>query len=190
MRRTVGALLNLACALSLILCLSAAALWGRSCWWHDGLTVYALRGERQEKFLACWIVWSTRRGMLFQQATERIPEPTEWSFTAAEEARLRASGGKWTLYRAYRRSYTPVWATQWTKLGVQYIQGPRDIDRVDLRSGAWVVPHAYIVAAFAAWPAARLVGIMRRRCRRAPGLCPTCGYDLRATPERCPECGT
>jgi predicted amidophosphoribosyltransferase len=39
-------------------------------------------------------------------------------------------------------------------------------------------------------PAFRVLRRWRGRRNLEPGACPACGYDLRATPERCPECGT
>jgi ribosomal protein L34E len=42
---------------------------------------------------------------------------------------------------------------------------------------------------FALLPAGRALRHWKRVTARKVGHCAVCGYDLRATPERCPECG-
>ena len=52
-----------------------------------------------------------------------------------------------------------------------------------------IAPHWGIALLLAFLPAARLRSWLRARHKRL-GICPQCGYDLRATPDRCPECGS
>jgi len=71
-----------------------------------------------------------------------------------------------------------------------------DVDRIDpvemnlLPSPpVWQMTALYAAVALAALSVA-LLARKAFESRRPLGICPTCGYDTRATPKRCPECGT
>lgn len=50
----------------------------------------------------------------------------------------------------------------------------------------FIAPDWSLLLLFSLLPAIRVVRLMRWK---RTGICASCGYDLRATPDRCPECG-
>jgi hypothetical protein len=78
-------------------------------------------------------------------------------------------------------------------LGIRMISRSQTVMiNVPVREVALYMPCAWAAALFAILPADWL--LRRRRLaliekRKAAGECIRCGYDMRATPERCPECG-
>ncbi len=62
-------------------------------------------------------------------------------------------------------------------------------DGTQVETAAIAVPYWSLAVLTAILPSLTFGRTLRRRRAIAAGLCPICGYDLRASPERCPECG-
>jgi hypothetical protein len=174
--------------LSLALCAATVALWVRSYWVMDSFTyagdVHDDRmpgGGGTSHFGGLSVSWHVfdiipGRGAAYErQYRSRNPHtPRGLSF---ESSPLPASDP---------RPLAPLSRFMFDVRGERsYNEG----DVVRVRSGGVAAPHWLPAALFALPPLLWLRRARRVRRTRVRGLCPTCGYDLRATPDRCPECG-
>jgi hypothetical protein len=157
-------LLNLLTAGSLLLCAAVVALWVRSCFVGDS-----------------WD-WATRTGRAGVDSCRGSLSMGRVDVPAAELATIPRG----TLFRskAAGRAGAERMKPAWSLAGFAVVRFDFRGMRVrELRVPFWALALATGVA-----PAASV----RRRLRTPlpAGSCPRCGYDLRATPERCPECGS
>jgi hypothetical protein len=107
------------------------------------------------------------------------PADIDWEFTGW------GAGDRWTAR----------WGDEWRGMRLHFDFTFRPCDGRpgwSDQSREVVVPFYLLALITSTLPAVRLAQFARdkaRRPRRHQGLCPACGYDLHASPDRCPECG-
>ena len=90
--------------------------------------------------------------------------------------------------------FQPTWAFA----GIDFAAHPLDatsslpikrVGRTILQAVTVHVPYWLVLLPFLVLPTCMMGSWLRFRRHQRQGWCPYCSYDLRATPERCPECG-
>lgn len=112
------------------------------------------------------------------------PDPT-WIGAPGLEATSHVYGVK-NAFGAWASRPTDTWSGLgfgWKRL--QFTGDPAP------KPGAFEcrVPWWFLLLVFLTFPAVTFRALWRARRRQRVGLCSSCGYDMRATPNRCPECG-
>ncbi|MDB5292429.1 MAG: hypothetical protein JWL69_3670 [Phycisphaerales bacterium] len=197
--------------LSLLLCILAAALWVRGNWNWDQLylrtwnrTVWSFHCSEGRVTIRHYRNWP--RPPLVRYVSGPIVDPLK-----ADSSKLT---GPIYAMNKFGGAHTRQW--NWGQFDGSYgavcitvlPDGSAEWDAPmarfhSLATNAWskpmpfwqvALPHWVILVLLGVLPSSRLAAIagpwLLLKFRRKEGCCATCGYDLRATPDRCPECGT
>ncbi len=202
-------LFNIASALSLLLCVAMAALWVRSTTTSDIIS-FTTGGNRMLAFRTVpgwlsietftpwqpaeslrWDVRGSNKVNLFVEGTQAGPA-TNWGCPGITMY-VRLTGVRTAVDakgKPYRFFY---YGMNGPNVSSNINLSPYTLNYAQLVLSFWALMSLLLVLPFlrASLPV-RIWWLRRRRLRRwrLRGLCPVCGYDLRATRDRCPECGT
>jgi hypothetical protein len=197
-RRLLRILLNAGAVLSLLLCAATLAVWVRSYWvgdllYHSRSRFAAVKGGpgTQVRVHATEVLLISGRGGLAVEvrltdtiASDPVPVPMPASSSIVESL--------WKAYPDPRYPQAEPADSLLRRLGFGYRVWDLKWSLSSSRR-RWWAPAWFVAGLLAVWPGVVVGRALRRRRRRRwakDGKCATCGYDLRATPERCPECGT
>jgi hypothetical protein len=189
---------------SLVLCVGTVALWIRS--WHYGQSIERVDPQRRIVITSIWgIIQLTRWDGRFQSPTSAVftlNSPPLGAWQRWMYWRGRNVGDTGPADSAYQPDFSGLdhW---WQQAGFDAFNRQckptckatalHDWLQPSQWSGRlWsvAVPYWAIVVVFSILPGALVLRGIARTHRSRAGHCPICGYDLRATPHRCPECGT
>jgi hypothetical protein len=186
LRRIILGLLTLA---SLIVCLGTIALWIRSYSGSDYvMRRWMIQADRMSIVHDGQSIEWTRGQIRFQLLNDTYyPNGYGEVTMTVENSRPDWSVGRLGPRHVYWESPPP--RSVWNRLGFMTWQNGWSSSFADSGRKVYAIPAWSIALLTAISPVVWLRRKLRQRRRYGHGLCPKCGYDLRATPDRCPECG-
>jgi hypothetical protein len=191
MRRLLRILFNVATVVSALLCVMMAGLWARGYWVTDQLMSTSGRrvGAGLELRNADLIAKRGHVGVYLRRLwDDGDPHDAYARFYLLGLVDHFERAGGWAYFRTdvgwpYRDD-APVWKP------LRWERGERRVGTGIIERGTTVELADWVVVAVLGLPPFVILRRWRgHSSRRDGGLCQTCGYDLRATPDRCPECG-